>query len=716
MKKYSKCSYYRILPFYFLTILCLLPLFGTSQNYQIIPIDENYGKTKIPLQIIEDINNNLYILTRQDGYGYIITKINKNAEKEWEEGIEGGYVSINKILLDNKGNVLVYGSHDSPMTIKKKKYYWRGENVVFLAKYNPNGNIEWVKRSKGPGACYDNGLYIDHLDNIYIAGDFLDDVRFDGFELKDNNSVGGSFFLGKYSEDGKMEWIKTVKEINPEKMKAIGIDEAFNYYLAGSFLNKYDSDGNLLWKRCSKASINEIDFDKYKNIYVTGTFTSLGIFDSTIVNSHGYHDIFTAKYSADGKLQWINSGGGKSEDNGISIMIDNSQNVYVVCMILGKAAFGNTLVESVLKNKKEYCLIKYDRTGNLAGVIPSWSFDELYGERIFFCNKNVYVFGKKNNSKNYSLIKYDPTKLNFSLNPVPDSLLSNLFPKLSDNQIICSDIHDCYSGYCSEYFQKQLRIKKYFSEGKPDGPQLIFSSKGDTAELENYKNGILNGRCKYKPLDNIVQNKWSYLISIQGNEPSPSQIEGQYKDGIRYGEWKEWYENGKLKGKYIYSPEDTSVKCTVWYENGNISCKGNLKKASYKVGVWEFWYDNGQKMMDVEFIKLVPMSFSWPFDEASNHKLINFWEKDGTQSIKEGNGKMIYKTHNDDITYTNEYKNGLADGIWTCTASDNLKSDSYYCYYKEYKNGVLHGRSFINYCGGKILRDQYFNNGKIIEK
>lgn len=81
--------------------------------------------------------------------------------------------------------------------------------------------------------------------------------------------------------------------------------------------------------------------DAAGNVYVTGYFAGKATFGSTSKTSAGYEDMFVAKYTNAGVLQWVQTGGGNDTDFGYDIAIDASSNVYVTGLFWYTASFGS---------------------------------------------------------------------------------------------------------------------------------------------------------------------------------------------------------------------------------------------------------------------------------------------------------------------------------------------------------------------------------------
>lgn len=98
-----------------------------------------------------------------------------------------------------------------------------------------------------------------------------------------------------------------------------------------------------------------------------------------------------------------------------------------------------------------------------------------------------------------------------------------------------------------------------------------------------------------------------------------------------------------------YEPHEEISK----YPNGRIMQKGVIVITSPKpevidsmavytytskpIGLWEYWYENGNKKLEI----------FWD----DKKKCINMWFSDGTQILKNGNG--YYSSHKNEATYDN---------------------------------------------------------------
>ncbi|MFC2088949.1 SBBP repeat-containing protein [Calditrichota bacterium] len=85
---------------------------------------------------------------------------------------------------------------------------------------------------------------------------------------------------------------------------------------------------------------NNMAVDGSGNVYIIGNFQGSNIdFDpgtgTANLSSNGTTDIFVAKYNSSGEYQWAFNIGGTTGDNGISIAVDGSGNVYITGRFTG---------------------------------------------------------------------------------------------------------------------------------------------------------------------------------------------------------------------------------------------------------------------------------------------------------------------------------------------------------------------------------------------
>ncbi|MCX6647040.1 MAG: PKD domain-containing protein, partial [bacterium] len=150
---------------------------------------------------------------------------------------------------------------------------------IFIARYNPDGSLVWVKRAGGTGTAEANGITT----------------------LSDNSTVATGLFSAT-ATFGPGEPNETI-------LTAAGCWDIF--------IARYNPDGTLAWAKRAGGTV-DINFPDMGNgitalsdnsTVVTGLFGGSATFgpeepNETVLTSAGWSDIFVARYNPDGTLAW----------------------------------------------------------------------------------------------------------------------------------------------------------------------------------------------------------------------------------------------------------------------------------------------------------------------------------------------------------------------------------------------------------------------------
>ncbi|HLP12322.1 MAG TPA: hypothetical protein VK177_10360 [Flavobacteriales bacterium] len=70
------------------------------------------------------------------------------------------------------------------------------------------------------------------------------------------------------------------------------------------------------------------------------------------------------------------------------------------------------------------------------------------------------------------------------------------------------------------------------------------------------------------------------------------KIQGEFKNGTRFGHWKAFYENGSLQSECYYEDGKMNGKSATFYKNGRVRYIGYYKW-NEPSGTWEFYDTTG---------------------------------------------------------------------------------------------------------------------------
>ncbi len=399
--------------------------------------------------LVIDNENNLYITGASEGSGtyfdYATIKYNANGERLWTARYNGpgnGRDYAHSVAIDILGNVYVTGES-----------YNSGTDYDFTTiKYNPNGVEQWVQRYNGSANRYDAGsdICVDRLGNVYVTG------------FCENLTTDFDYLTIKYNPNGEIQWIKTYNGPSNiiDYANVLTVDNEGNVYVTGASFGsgtfydyatiKYNAQGETLWVRRYNGPANYSDgafaiaVDSLGNVYVTGRSYGSGTnrdiatikynrdgiqewvqryngptngedgayalavdFQGNVyVTGYSYNsstgkDFITIKYSNDGILQWVQRyDGSGNEDESYDIKLDNAGNVYVAGTSYGLGTNFDYVTIKYSSDGVQQWLHRFNGSGNFDDKAVSLGIDGM---------NNIYVTGKSygfGSSYDYLTIKY----------------------------------------------------------------------------------------------------------------------------------------------------------------------------------------------------------------------------------------------------------------------------------------------------------------------
>lgn len=124
---------------------------------------------------------------------------------------------------------------------------------------------------------------------------------------------------------------------------------------------------------------------------------------------------------------------------------------------------------------------------------------------------------------------------------------------------------------------------------------------------------------------------------------------------------------------------------TQYYKNGTKFLEGKTNNGQrLENDLWKYYYPNGNlKSEEKLFSKSLRRKVDYP-------KIVNFWNKDGTQTVIKGNGIYEYENKNGEVE-VGTLNDGLKVGLWKATKNGKV------IYEETYKKGkFVSGVSFDN--------------------
>lgn len=178
---------------------------------------------------------------------------------------------------------------------------------------------------------------------------------------------------------------------------------------------------NLQWAKSMGGSASEygksIALDALGNVYTTGYFQGSADFDpgsgTFTLSESGNNDIFISKLDPSGNFVWAKRIGGMFLEEGVSIIVDASDNILVTGKYFGTVDFdpGSGLTNLTSSGNSDIFVLKLDAAGSFiwAKSIGGNSDDESRGISTDASN-NIYITGRFQSSSDF-----DPGAGTFSL-------------------------------------------------------------------------------------------------------------------------------------------------------------------------------------------------------------------------------------------------------------------------------------------------------------
>ncbi len=253
--------------------------------------------------------------------------------------------------VDKSGNIVVAGFFYDFTKLGSHLLFGAGNRDIFLVKYNNMGNIMWAKAEGGNAVDYITDITSGPANSIYLTGYFSEHTSFRDTTIYSRGGV--DIFLAKYNPFGNLVWARQSGSIFNEYAEAISIDDDQNIHMCGYFSNltvfdsvilygtgdqdvfitKFNTNGNVVWANQAGSIGSDkgrsISCDRFNNCYITGYFMDDITFGDITLNNQGDKDGFLAIIDEKGEFLCAKQMSGVNNEFGHSIQIDINGKVIV---------------------------------------------------------------------------------------------------------------------------------------------------------------------------------------------------------------------------------------------------------------------------------------------------------------------------------------------------------------------------------------------------
>ena len=424
--------------------------FSAIENGTAVDADENGNVYVTGHLSIDSYFSTLLVSAQQDG---CLAKYNAAGTVQWVKTFGGpGAVDIQESAVkvsvaDNA--VYVCGAFRTqfanPMVIFDSVTYTYAGNSRhgFLAKYDLNGNIQWMKHGGGTGiGAGFNDIDIDDHGRIVVVGTVDGTNIFDTLSLTYDGGI-----LLRFLPDGTLTDLVKLNDISAVHQEARKVEVApgsGNIYVGGAFFDnimlngfsanasvftifelKLDSSLTCQWIASGGGTntswMNGLAIDAYENSFITGHASGDTVkFGNQFFNGHTSSDneIITLKINDAGIPQWLHHGGSSVNDDALDIIADANGNTVITGFLGGNVPSANfDSIQLPILTQSTHCfLARYDSNGLItyAKIMGGGSND--VGSGLAFANDSTFYFtGTAQSSAPWDNIIYIPCCLDPNL-------------------------------------------------------------------------------------------------------------------------------------------------------------------------------------------------------------------------------------------------------------------------------------------------------------
>ncbi|MCH2043710.1 MAG: hypothetical protein MK212_06170 [Saprospiraceae bacterium] len=305
---------------------------------------------------------NKAILNSSEQASFII-KLNPSYKVIWAKTIDNSF-QVRDLYIDSMKHIYLTGFYSQTWKLENRTWKAAYGNTVFIHKWDKYANILWTKEYTKTYStkAYGKSIAEDADGNIYVAGEFLGDLRIEDTTFQ-SNPAHSDLFLSKYHpKTGQLIWTKHFSGVYDDHIVCLlsnkeqnllywvgyfegilnwGKDKnisAFRY--KDAYIACLDTQANLQWKTQSNTYHSHLyvrdAIFRNNSIYLTGYFEEEAIMDTFEFKGIAKTDAYWASCSSNGI--WTNLEVLRSNQNifGNAIYTDQQQ-VYIA------GAFQDTL-------------------------------------------------------------------------------------------------------------------------------------------------------------------------------------------------------------------------------------------------------------------------------------------------------------------------------------------------------------------------------------
>ena len=173
------------------------------------------------------------LISAGDADGFL-AKFSGTGQCLWARRFGGtGYDDCQGLALDGAGNCYVTGAFENSAQFGSTNLVSAGGRDVFAAKFDNSGAQHWVTQAGGPNGDLGTAIAVNSEGRCYVTGVYSGSGTFGQTTLQ--NGGGWGFFLARYETNGNLLWVRQAYGSQNEFGDGVGVDSAGNCLVGGGF-------------------------------------------------------------------------------------------------------------------------------------------------------------------------------------------------------------------------------------------------------------------------------------------------------------------------------------------------------------------------------------------------------------------------------------------------------------------------------------------------
>lgn len=197
-----------------------------DKHRNVVTTGEFVGPLKIDSQTVNSASNlkDVFLAKYDDSGKLLWAKSFGNKGDDYGRGV----------ATDAEGNIYFSGVFSGEVKFDNQTLdSVGGSKDIFLAKADASGSVIWARQMGGFGSDEGCEIEVDEGGNSYISGGFAESATFESQVLK---SVGRrDVFVAKYDTQGKLVWLKQAGGKGDDEDYAIAVDDSQKVTIVGTF-------------------------------------------------------------------------------------------------------------------------------------------------------------------------------------------------------------------------------------------------------------------------------------------------------------------------------------------------------------------------------------------------------------------------------------------------------------------------------------------------